>query len=81
MRTTLTLDDDVAARLHRLRRERDTSLKALVNDALRRGLEQIDAPPKKTKPFRMRSFNMGTSLVDIDNVAEAIAAAEGEAYK
>ena len=38
MRTTLTLDDDVAAALERLRRSRDASLKDLVNEALRRGL-------------------------------------------
>jgi Ribbon-helix-helix protein, copG family len=38
MRTTLTLDDDVAAALERLRKSRDASLKDLVNEALRRGL-------------------------------------------
>jgi hypothetical protein len=81
MRTTLTLDDDVAVQIERLRRARDVSLKELVNDALRRGLREMSAPPKKRKPFRTRSFNMGKPLIDIDNVAEAIAAAEGEGYK
>ena len=38
MRTTLTIEDDVAVRLERLRRERDTNLKDVVNDALRQGL-------------------------------------------
>jgi hypothetical protein len=37
MRTTLTLDDDVAAALERLRRSRRIGLKRLVNEALRRG--------------------------------------------
>jgi hypothetical protein len=37
MRTTLTLDDDVAVALERLRRAGDASLKDIVNDALRRG--------------------------------------------
>jgi len=41
MRTTLTLDDDVAAALERLRRTRNASLKDLVNEALRRGLDNI----------------------------------------
>jgi hypothetical protein len=81
MGTTLTLDDDVAVQIERLRRARDVSLKELVNDALRRGLREMSAPPKKRKPFRTRSFNMGKPLIDIDNVAEAIAAAEGEGYK
>jgi hypothetical protein len=42
MRTTLTLDDDVAAVLERLRKSRDANLKDLVNEALRRGLVQSD---------------------------------------
>jgi ribbon-helix-helix CopG family protein len=41
MRTTLTLDDDVAAILERLRKSRDASLKDLVNEALRRGLKDM----------------------------------------
>jgi ribbon-helix-helix CopG family protein len=35
MRTTLTIDDDVAAQLERLRRERDVTLKDIINEALR----------------------------------------------
>jgi len=41
MRTTLTIDDDVAVQLNRLRCERDSSLKDLVNEALRRGLRDM----------------------------------------
>ena len=81
MRTTLTIDDDVAVRLERLWRERDANLKDVVNDALRRGLDCIEAPPKSRKPFRMRTFNGGKQLIPIDNVAEAIALIEGENYK
>ena len=81
MRTTLTLDDDVAVQIERLRRARDVSLKELVNDALRRGLRELSAKPKKRKPFRTRTFDMGKPLINIDNVAEAIAYAEGEGYK
>jgi hypothetical protein len=81
MRTTLTIDDDVAVQLERLRRARNVSLKDLINDALRRGLREINAKPKKREPFRTRSFNMGKPFINIDNVAEAIAYAEGEAYK
>ena len=36
MRMTLTLDDDVAAILKRLRKSHDASLKDLANEALRR---------------------------------------------
>jgi len=34
MRTTLTLEDDVAAVLERLRKSRNVSMKDLINDAL-----------------------------------------------
>jgi len=81
MRTTLTIDDDVAIQLERLLRNRDASFKDLVNDALRRGLREMSAPPKKRKPFRTQTFDMGKPLINIDNVAEAIAHAEGEDFK
>lgn len=81
MRTTLTIDDDVAVELQRLQKSRDVSLKELVNDALRRGLRDMTAPPKKRKLFRTRTYKMGMQLVDIDNVAEALAYAEGEDFK
>jgi hypothetical protein len=81
MRTTLTLDDDVAVQLERLRRARDANLKDLVNEALRVGLREMTAKPRNRKPFRTKTFHMGEPLVSIDNVAEAIAYAEGEGYK
>jgi hypothetical protein len=67
--------------LERLRRARDANLKDLVNEALRLGLREITATPKKRKPFRTRTFDMGPPLINIDNVAEAVAYAEGEGYK
>jgi hypothetical protein len=82
MRTTLTLDDDVAAALERLRKTRDASLKELVNDALRRGLKDMTTGKKQRRPFRTRSVSLGRLLVpSIDNVAEVLAIAEGEAFK
>jgi Arc/MetJ family transcription regulator len=81
MRTTLTLDDDVAAQLERLRRTRNANLKDLVNEALRRGLRDMSTPQKKRRMFRTRAFRMGKPLVNIDNVAEALAYLEGEGFK
>jgi hypothetical protein len=81
MRTTLTIDDDIATQIERLRRERAQSLKDIVNDALRRGLQEMRARPKPRKPFRTQGYDMGPFLVNIDNVAEAIAHAEGEDFK
>ena len=82
MRTTLTLDDDVAAALERLRRARDASLKDVVNDALRRGLNDLAEPSKPRTRFRTQSATLGRLRVaTIDNVSETLAVAEGEAFK
>ena len=82
MRTTLTLDDDVAAHLRRVQRREKISFKDVVNDALRRGLQEMDKPPARRKPVRVRSLDVGRCLLgSIDNVAEVLAVAEGEAFK
>jgi hypothetical protein len=79
MRTTLTIDDDVAADPARLRRTRDASLKDLVNDALRLELREMTDRPKRKKPFRARSFDGGRLLVaSIDNIGELLTEIEGE---
>ena len=82
MRTTLTIDDDVAVALERVRRQRDARLKDLVNEALRRGLREMAARPKRREPFRTRSVALGRVWIGgIDNVAEALAIAEGEGFR
>jgi hypothetical protein len=80
MRTTLTLDDDVAVQLDRLRRARNANLKDLVNEALRRGLREMSGPPTKRQTFRTRTFHMGKPLINIDNIAEALAHLEVKAF-
>ena len=62
MRTTLTLDDDNAVRLERLRKERDASLKDIVNQAIRSGLNEMEAPPKQQEPYQTRVMNLGKPL-------------------
>jgi Ribbon-helix-helix protein, copG family len=82
MRTTLTIDDDVAAMLEQLRRDRETSLKDLINEALRRGLLEMNAPRRRRKPYRTPSVDLGTPRIpDVDNIAEVLAIIEGEAFK
>lgn len=82
MRTTLTIDDDVAAQLEQLRRSEDKSLKEVVNQTLRRGLEQANGPGKPRKPFRTRSVSIGRCLIgSLDDISEVIAIAEGEDHK
>ncbi len=81
MRTTLTIDNDVAAQLKRLRRERDMDFGALVNEALRRGLRDMRVVPQRRKVVRTRASDMGEPLFNINNVAEALAHLEGEGLK
>ena len=82
MRTTLTLDDDVAAALERLRKSRDASLKQLINEALRRGLEEMRSRPKRREPMQTRSVALGrVRVASIDDIGEALAIADGETFK
>ena len=82
MRTTLTLDHDVAALLERLRRSRRQSLKSLVNEALRQGLKQLTSPPKRRGPFRTTAVSLGQCRIgSIDNVAEVLGVAEGDSFR
>ncbi len=82
MRTTLTLDDDVARLLERVRRRRGTSLKQLVNEALREGLSRLEAPRGPRTRNATKAVSLGRCLLDnVDDVAEALAAAEGERFR
>ncbi len=82
MRTTLTLEPDVAARLEQLVKKKRQPLKAVVNDALRAGLDALEKPAAPKKPFRTRGFDLGPSLVgSLDNIEEVLSRAEGEDHK
>lgn len=82
MRTTLTLDDDVAAMLERVRESRKISLKELVNEALRQGLSSLRQPAKKRKLYRTQPVSLGNCLLgSLDDIAEALAVAEGERFR
>lgn len=82
MRTTLTIEDDVAARLERVVRKRRQSLKAVINETLRAGLDAMEGPTPSREPFRPRTFNLGPSLVGgLDNVEEVLSRVEGEDHR
>lgn len=80
MRTTLTLDDDVSAELERLRRERDQRLRTIVNEALRAGLLVLrQGPAAPTAQFRTEPASLGRPrLPNLDDIAEVLAAADGD---
>jgi hypothetical protein len=86
MRTTLTIDDDVAVRLERLRAERRAGLKAVVNEVLRAGLDATEAARRggddDRAPYRIRPEQLGAPrLPNLDDVAEVLAFAEGEEWR
>jgi len=81
MRTTLTIDDDVASALERLRKARGLGLKDAINEALRRGLIELNAPKKRREPFATKSVKLGRArLANVDNIAEVLAVSEGESF-
>ena len=82
MRTTLTLDDDVAATLEQLRRRRRIGLKRLINEALRRGLSDMGRQRSPREPVRTQVVALGRLRVSsLDNITEALAIVEGESFK
>lgn len=83
MRTTLTLDDDVAAQLGQIRARRGQPFKQLVNDVLRAGLAHLDADPAvRTGGPYTRSVSLGRPrLPSVDDVSETLALAEGEHHR
>jgi len=81
-RTTLTLDDDVAARLEQLRAKRSRSFKRLVNAALRAGLERLEEEDEEgDSRYEIKPVSLGARIPGLDNVAESLALYEGEDFR
>lgn len=82
MRTTVTLEPDVAAEIERVRSTQGRRFKHVLNDALRIGLRELSRTPGElpfTSPTKPR--NLGEPLIDITDVSAAIAQAEGENHR
>ncbi len=81
MRTTLTIENDVAVRIENLIRERRQPRKELINDLLRLGLDQIARKPEK-RLFTTEGQALGKCRYDrIDDISEVLAVAEGDDFK
>jgi hypothetical protein len=71
MRTTLNLDDDVAAQLQRLSRRDGRPVSRTANDLIRAGLRSIEKPGAPA-PYEPPVFDSGEPLLDVTDVAEAL---------
>ena len=74
MRTTVTLDDDTAALIHRRMREQGVSFKTALNEAIRDGAVGRPAPA----PFTTRTADLGVPTVNLDRALQIAAELEDE---
>ena len=80
MRTTVTLEDDVAKEMAKLQKARDESFKETLNAVLRAGLASLQAKrPRAPAAYRTRPVSLGTPrLKNLDDISEVLAFGEGE---
>ena len=80
MRTTLTLDEDVAAKLKSEARRTGRSFKETVNELLRAGLAQNRA--KQHTPLKIHAKHMGVRPgLDYDRISRLIEEVEGPTHR
>jgi hypothetical protein len=78
MRTTLTLDEDVAQRTKKLAVKLKKPFKVVLNEALRKGLAEVERP-LKSRQYRTNPHVMGLREgFSIDNIQDLLAQVEGE---
>lgn len=82
MRTTLTLDEDVAAKLQALARRSGQPFRQVVNDVLRRGLVRPPAA-RAQGPFTASVRDLGPLRpgLSLDNIAELLEHIEGPLHR
>jgi predicted transcriptional regulator len=73
MRTTVTLDDDIAAAVRQLREELHIGPSEAINELARAGLRR----QRDRQAFKQDSFDLGLRI-DVSNVAEALELLEDE---
>jgi hypothetical protein len=83
LRTTVTLDDDVARALERIQAEERSTFRRVLNEAIREGLAARERRARQgSRQVRTtHARNLGPRLTSFDNTSELIAAIEGDTYK
>jgi hypothetical protein len=77
VRTTLTLDDDIAALLTKEVRKSGRPFRQVVNDTLRAGLVAPQQPVRK--PFKVTPINLG--IPNFEKVEGLLVYLEGPDYR
>ena len=82
MRTTLTLDDDVAAKLRAESRRAGRPFREVVNETLRRGLTSQRGTTRR-EAFKVTARDLGEMKpgISLDNIAEVIEQVEGSLHR
>jgi hypothetical protein len=82
VRTTLTLDEDVAAKLTSEAHRTGRTFRAVVNEALRRGLNSRRTVAAR-KPFRVAARDLGElrAGLSLDNIGAALEELEGPLHR
>ena len=82
MRTTLTLDDDIARKLKAVTQRTGKSFKEVLNETLRVGLLPKKDTRSARKPFVVREVDMGWDpRLDYDNIGNLLEQLEGPLHK
>jgi plasmid stability protein len=83
MRTTLTLDDDVAARLKAEARRSGRPFRDVVNEMLRRGLTPRSPGAQRRPPFKAAVRDLGELKpgLSLDDVAGLLEQVEGPLHR
>jgi hypothetical protein len=82
MRTTVTLDADVASEIERIQKAEGKGFKRVLNELVRDGLRQRAGQGQSTgwkSPTHPR--DLGRALFDISSTSRALDYAEGEDHK
>lgn len=74
MRTTVTLEPDADAIVRRLMRDRRLNFRQALNEAIRAGARR----PGAGRPFRTRTFDMGSPALPLDKALRLAADLEDE---
>jgi hypothetical protein len=81
MRTTLTIDEDIAAKLKSEVQKRGLPFKQIVNETLRRGLV-AEREARTAGKFRVKARNLGLRPgLEYDNIGDLIEQIEGPHHR